>query len=631
MEFQEAISIINECLPQTVDKLYDGILVKRLESSNTLDEGRTTKQTHIAITGPQMDMFPYLMAQGYFNCEYADKDESLKKYFIAQVPFRIHRSNVEQLTGSTDSLFDYNAENYCRAFVCLVRSRRNEAADQLQLSLTSLDDEKFIEFRKLLHAGDFLVILKLKGLLEYDCFGIRNDDSQNDSILLLNNKFFKTSGNTKAKTDDFITIKDEEEVKTEYTIDELGGILAAMRLNAPERMKSVAPHAFGIKYGKVLSELSSKDLKDITVKAGISDTLSEEIAKGVRLYKSFAENYFGMTMWGREGRYSTTPVGTRKVGGENVLLYGVPGSGKSHYIQEHYCTDNNVIKRVVFHPDYTYSDFVGQILPRVENGQLRYVFTPGPFTKILKEAYWNPERKYYLIIEEINRGNAPAIFGEIFQLLDRKVEGAYPASEIGESEYGITNFDVAQEVYGYSQQEVRIPSNLFVLATMNTADQNVFTLDTAFQRRWTMKMINNDVSTADHADYVIEGSDVSWGVFASVVNDQVIVANEGISSSEDKRLGAYFALERELKADRFPEKVLKYLWDDAFKMDRDYLFRDDLKSLEVVIETYTASPKDKLKSILRADVYQKMIAKMPQNSYGESSDGNTDIGEVDAE
>lgn len=86
MNFNEALSIINEYLPITKEKFYDGVIVKKLESSNTLDEGRTTNQTHIAITGPQMDIFPFLMAQGYFNCEYADKDEDLKKYFIAQVP-----------------------------------------------------------------------------------------------------------------------------------------------------------------------------------------------------------------------------------------------------------------------------------------------------------------------------------------------------------------------------------------------------------------------------------------------------------------------------------------------------------------------------------------------------------------
>ena len=99
MNFQEALAIINETLHITEGKAYDGILVKKLEASNTLDEGRTTtNQTHIAITGPQMDIFPYLMANGYFNCEYADKDEDLKKYFIAQVPLRLYRSNIEELS-----------------------------------------------------------------------------------------------------------------------------------------------------------------------------------------------------------------------------------------------------------------------------------------------------------------------------------------------------------------------------------------------------------------------------------------------------------------------------------------------------------------------------------------------------
>jgi hypothetical protein len=129
--------------------------------------------------------------------------------------------------------------------------------------------------------------------------------------------------------------------------------------------------------------------------------------------------------------------------GCNVLLYGVPGSGKSWTIEHEYCKPGSVVERLVFHPDYTYSDFVGQILPAVaEDGQVSYKFTPGPFTNILRESYNNPGKEYILIIEEINRGNAPAIFGEVFQLLDRKVEmrdiddDGYP---IGTSEYGITN------------------------------------------------------------------------------------------------------------------------------------------------------------------------------------------------
>ncbi len=306
----------------------------------------------------------------------------------------------------------------------------------------------------------------------------------------------------------------------------------------------------------------------------------------------------------------------RIVGGENVLLYGVPGVGKSHTIQNEYCDESARMERVVFHPDYTYSDFVGQILPRVIDGQLKYVFSPGPFTKLLKKAWENPGEKFYLIIEEINRGNAPAIFGEIFQLLDRKDADnkRYTADEIGESEYGITNYEVAAEVYGDENHEVRIPSNMWVLATMNTADQNVFTLDTAFQRRWNMHHIKNEVKNAAYAGQMIQGTSIGWGAFATVINDMVVEYSSEMASSEDKRLGAYFIKLNELSSDKFPEKVLKYLWDDAFKMDKTAVFDEKYKSLETVIETYEKTESDKLQAVLRIDVYKKMLEAMSAGS-----------------
>lgn len=302
----------------------------------------------------------------------------------------------------------------------------------------------------------------------------------------------------------------------------------------------------------------------------------------------------------------------RVTGGENILLYGVPGAGKSHTIRERYCADKKRIERVVFHPDYTYSDFVGQILPRVIDGNLKYIFTPGPFTKMLHKAWNDPGNHYYLIIEEINRGNAPAIFGEIFQLLDRKDAEKYPEDVVGESEYGISNYDVAEIVYGDSEHEVMLPSNMSILATMNTADQNVFTLDTAFQRRWKMEHIPNQFifEEGNHSLDMIEGTQINWGSFAVVVNEQIIEISRDISSSEDKRLGAYFAKKSELASDVFPEKVLKYLWDDAFKMDKEIVFGDKFGSLEEVITTYESATNDKLQSVIRAELYAKMINRM---------------------
>ena len=231
--------------------------------------------------------------------------------------------------------------------------------------------------------------------------------------------------------------------------------------------------------------------------------------------------------------------------GSNILLYGVPGSGKSWTIQHEYCNSSSVVERLVFHPDYTYSDFVGQILPNVsEEGHVTYRFSPGPFTRALRDAYSDPSHEYIIIIEEINRGNAPAIFGDVFQLLDRvKTRDKNNSSVlIGESQYGITNSDMARVIYADSNHKVKIPSNLSIIATMNTSDQNVFTLDTAFQRRWDMRLIEN---TFDHVDpsfanTKILDTGVTWKRFCTVINQAYIEDSVNITSSEDKRLGAYF-------------------------------------------------------------------------------------------
>lgn len=309
---------------------------------------------------------------------------------------------------------------------------------------------------------------------------------------------------------------------------------------------------------------------------------------------------------------------TRLTGGRNMLFYGVPGAGKSHEIDG--IIDKERSERVVFHPDYTYSDFVGQILPRIiknegeTEGKLRYVFEPGPFTKMLKKAAQNPENMYYLVIEEINRGNAPAIFGDIFQLLDRNDDGS--------GKYSISNYDMSTTIYGVEDHDIVMPSNLTVLATMNTSDQNVFTLDTAFQRRWEMHLIKNDVTKAKHAGDPIEGSKIKWGQFADVTNREIIHFVEETGSSEDKRLGAYFARVNELSKDKFPEKVLKYLWDDVFKMDHHAFFNENISSLDNIIDAFrdeTDPDSDPLKRVLRYATYQKMLAQKTESAVGVSN------------
>lgn len=304
--------------------------------------------------------------------------------------------------------------------------------------------------------------------------------------------------------------------------------------------------------------------------------------------------------------------------GKNTLIYGVPGVGKSHMIKTKKCkdiTDEYYIERVVFHPDYTYSDFVGQILPKVSDDKIEYKFVEGPLTKILRKAYKNPTEKVVLIIEEINRGNAPAIFGDIFQLLDR-MKKPTDGFKKGTSEFGITNSEIAKEVYDDETWKVRIPSNLDIIATMNTSDQNVFTLDTAFKRRWNMEMIKNNFDEPDFKNKPIKNTKITWKVFGTAINEIILDNANSTLSSEDKRLGAFFVDEEELNSSKkFAEKVLMYLWDDVFKFNRGDYFDEttvDEFSLECFIEKFE---KDTF------DIFTPIITKKIEEVEERLSDG----------
>lgn len=307
-----------------------------------------------------------------------------------------------------------------------------------------------------------------------------------------------------------------------------------------------------------------------------------------------------------------------------TIYYGVPGSGKSHKIDEETkgLPDEQKI-RVVFHPEYTNADFVGQILPKVKNGSVEYEFKPGPFTKILYRAYHNYNTPYCLIIEEINRGNAAAIFGDVFQLLDRIKKGDTPeninGNTFGEgwSKYFVENefinnylrSPVEYSKEGFTENHdkksvtfksgitfcentgIRLPPNLSIYATMNTSDQNVFTLDNAFQRRWEMELVQNVVDKKDengikqmNAKITVNNQSITWKDFQTQINSIIgEKSNEGgLSSMEDKRLGCWFikAENGVIDEKHFANKVLKYLWDDAFKFCHQEIFESDIKNFE---------------------------------------------------
>ena len=270
--------------------------------------------------------------------------------------------------------------------------------------------------------------------------------------------------------------------------------------------------------------------------------------------------------------------------GKNIIYYGVPGCGKSYQVNEiaKKYESNNVI-RTVFHPDYTYSDFIGQVMPITKNKGIFYDRIPGPFTKALAKAYENETKNVLLIIEEINRGNAAAIFGDIFQLLDR-------------TDYEIDNEFICSYLRGHTKNNFKgykfsLPKNLTIIATMNTSDQNVYTLDNAFRRRFEYVRIANNFENNDYSNELknisIPVLNISWESFVSVINNFIIEQSDLLLNNEDKRLGAYSISSEELKNEyKFADKVLFYLWDNIGKYNDGKLFKDGYKLYDQVIDDY---------------------------------------------
>ena len=261
------------------------------------------------------------------------------------------------------------------------------------------------------------------------------------------------------------------------------------------------------------------------------------------------------------------------------IFYGAPGTGKSNTIKRAVDDQGKICFRTTFHPDSDYSTFVGCYKPTMKRSTITkdgvttreekivYRFEPQAFTNAYVQA-WNSKEEVYLVIEEINRGNCAQIFGDLFQLLDRKN---------GESEYPI-NADTALADYLQvaladsnrddipvevkNGMKLKLPSNLYIWATMNTSDQSLFPIDSAFKRRWDWIYI--PIKQHDEGYRIkIDTVTYDWWGFLEKINQVIGDA----TSSEDKKLGYFFvkAEDKGIGADKFVSKVLFYLWNDVFK------------------------------------------------------------------
>ena len=277
----------------------------------------------------------------------------------------------------------------------------------------------------------------------------------------------------------------------------------------------------------------------------------------------------------------------------NRIVFGAPGTGKSFQMEEDRATlvaMGGGYERVTFHPDYTYSSFVGCYKPVSEQGKIEYKYVPGPFMRVLVEALRsgltdNP-KPYLLIIEEINRAKVAAVFGEVFQLLDRDSNGT--------SDYEIhTSEDVkrylSDELNGSldSFTRIRIPNNMFIWASMNSADQGVFPMDTAFKRRWSFEYKGIDENEDKVGGLITLGEgehefEVNWNILRKAINE---VLARKFNINEDKLMGPFFMSEDVFAFDEkgyiknpakfkrvFKSKVIMYLYEDAAKQQKHKLF-----------------------------------------------------------
>lgn len=293
------------------------------------------------------------------------------------------------------------------------------------------------------------------------------------------------------------------------------------------------------------------------------------------------------------------------------IYFGAPGTGKSFQInQELSGIPEEFVFRTVIHPEYTYSDFVGQLLPYKDSSGTGFKFFPGVLTLALQKAYSDNSQSVYLVLEELSRGNVSAIFGDIFQLLDR--------DHSFQSEYPIRNENIIAQIPQITDGLLRFPTNLNILCSVNTNDQNVFPMDTAFKRRFEWIYVSTEptrdlsgrVDTKLNNPKIIIKSNLgdvetNWQSFYSALNSFITV---GLGLNEDKQIGQFFLKfendatvishddshsEHNLVMNQLQEviknKLLLYLWQDiegtvAFSSKK--LFDDKVLSFDNLYKMY---------------------------------------------
>lgn len=521
MEFTEAFEKIQQIVFEKMDIQldiddYDAFIVKKMSASNCIIKGISSNQSHIAITGKQMDLFPYLYSKAFVE----ESDSSMKNFFVFRAPITIYQNNCNYLNPNHNISF-YDNSKLNEEMCVYARS----GGEQVQLSIKNNGDSKnFISYRELILPNTYWIVFKKKNELFYESIAIKEEDAT-DLADYNGNIYTNRTGKPSE-----ITFVSSESIVNDEEVEEI-----------EEVEDKINPHVFEYQ----------------------CDEKQKDVIQEIR--------------------------------------FGAPGTGKSYSIKniirksyKNYEEKdaNPFVLRTTIHSEYSYFDFVGNIMPVSKEGVVSYEFIEGIFTKALIRALLNRENDIYLIIEEMSRGDIASIFGDIFQLLDR--------NEKGESEYRIDNSLISEQLIKYgvksiSNDRIYLPSNLHIIGTVNTSDQNVNVLDTAFKRRFSFVYESVKPSYDDKtghilnsAVFVLNDKEFEWNQFYLSVN-QFIVSD--LELSEDKQLGQFFV--------KFPNnvnvnetiknKVLNYLWEDvqnASMSDDAFIFNKNIKSFSMLYDKF---------------------------------------------
>jgi len=462
----------------------------------------------------------------------------------------------------------------------------------------------------------------------------------------------------------------------QYDLSKLGKMLYDSYTTAPQNYKVAYLYDFVLEYGKYfVDQIKAQELVNEAMKyvrdREFSISFTTEISKAYSLYKVIQsknnnQNEDGVAILSE----SDTPIYTKPSSNPlQQIFYGAPGTGKSFEINR--ITKDEEVIRTTFHPDSDYSTFVGAYKPTsieipvrdvtgkviVENGKqvtenrIVYEFVEQAFLQAYTNAWRmcaeETPKNQYLVIEEINRGNCAQIFGDLFQLLDRSKHGfsEYPITADKDmkkqlakafKDLTIANADKINRIFGkdivsqvLSGEVLLLPSNLYIWATMNTSDQSLFPIDSAFKRRWDWKYMpicegkDNGVSLGWKIK--TKSKTYDWWQFVRKINAEI--GEE--TKSEDKKLGYFFCKAQNgiIDAETFVGKVVFYLWNDVFK---DQAFASDIfkdGDEELTFTKFYDVDVDG-KTIVRDDKVELFLQNLNVDMV--SVNGTIEIGDIEA-